>query len=82
MDGSILVKSVPSDSEGSQQAMKSGNYDLLTISAGEDVVSYHTIFRTQNDILIETVECSMWIVHRYQPEALLWLIKRIHQLEV
>jgi basic amino acid/polyamine antiporter, APA family len=77
----IQVRPAPSASEGIQQAVKAGNYDLLMIGAGGDVFSYHTIFGTLNDILIETVDCSVLIVRHYQPEAVLWLNKRIHQLE-
>ncbi|MBW6467452.1 MAG: amino acid permease [Brevefilum sp.] len=77
----IQVRPAPSASEGIQQAVKTGNYDLLMIGAGGDVFSYHTIFGTLNDILIETVDCSVLIVRHYQPEAVLWLNKRIHQLE-
>jgi nucleotide-binding universal stress UspA family protein len=77
----IQVRPAPSASEGIQQAVKAGNYDLLIIGAGGDVFSYHTIFGTLNDFLIETVDCSVLIVRHYQPEAVLWLNKRIHQLE-
>ena len=77
----VQVRPAPSANEGIQQAVKAGNYDLLVIGAGGDVFSYHTIFGTLNDILIETVGCSVLIVRHYQPEAVLWLNKRIHQLE-
>jgi hypothetical protein len=40
------------------------------------------LFGTLDDILVETVTCSMLIVRHYQPEAVVWLNKRIHQLEV
>ena len=79
---SIQVKPAPSASEGISTIIQSGNYDLLIIGAGGDVFSYHTLFGTLDDILVETVSCSMLIVRHYQPEAVVWLNKRLHQLEV
>jgi basic amino acid/polyamine antiporter, APA family len=78
----IQVKPAPSASEGILTTIQSGGYDLLIIGAGGDVFSYHTLFGTLDDILVETVTCSMLIVRHYQPEAVVWLNKRLHQLEV
>lgn len=78
----IHVKPAPSISEGIQREIQAGNYDLLIIGAGGDVFSYHTLFGSLDDILVETVTCSMLIARHYQPEAVVWLNKRIHQLEV
>jgi amino acid transporter len=78
----VLIKPTPSISEGIQQVVEQGHYDLLIIGAGGDVFSYRSLFGTLNDILIDTLGCSMLIVRHYQPEAVVWLNKRIHQLEV
>jgi basic amino acid/polyamine antiporter, APA family len=78
----IRVRPAASASEGIQQEIKAGQYDLLIIGAGGDVFTYRTLFGTLNDILVDTVACSMLIVRHYQPEAVVWLNKRIHQLEV
>ena len=78
----IQVKPTPSVSEGISAKIQSDDYDLLIIGAGGDVFSYRTLFGKLNDILIESVDCSMLIVRHYQPEAVVWLNKRIHQLEV
>jgi hypothetical protein len=62
--------------------VKAGQYDLLIIGTGGDVFSFRSLFGVLNDILIDTVDCSMLIVRHYQPEAVIWLNKRIHQIEV
>ncbi len=78
----ISVRPAPSVSEGIQQTVQVGHYDLLIIGAGGDVFSHRSLFGLLNDILIETVDCSMLIARHYQPEAVTWLNKRIHQVEV
>jgi amino acid transporter/nucleotide-binding universal stress UspA family protein len=78
----ISVKPAPSASVGIQQVVQAGHYDLMIIGAGGDVFSYRSLFGTLNDILIDSVNCSMLIARHYQPEAVVWLNKRIHQLEV
>lgn len=78
----ICVKPAPSVSEGIRQAVQAGHFDLMIIGAGGDVFSHRNLFGTLNDLLIDTVDCSMLIVRHYQPEAVVWLNKRIHQLEV
>ena len=78
----ISVKSAPAVSEGIQQTVQAGHYDLLIIGAGGEVFSYRSLFGTLNDILIDSIDCSMLIARHYQPEALIWLNKRIHQIEV
>jgi hypothetical protein len=54
----------------------------LHIGAGGDAFSHRSLFGLLNDILIETVDCSTLIVRHYQPEAVTWLNKCIHQVEV
>ena len=66
----------------SSRPCRVGHYDLLIIGAGGDVFSHRSLFGLLNDILIETVDCSMLIARHYQPEAVTWLNKRIHQVEV
>jgi len=78
----IQVKPAASVSEGIRQAVEARHYNLMIIGAGGDVFSHRTLFGALNDILIDTVDCSMVIVRHYQPEAVVWLNKRIHQLEV
>jgi amino acid transporter len=77
----VKVQPAPSVSEGILREIEAGDYDLLIIGAGGDVFSYRSLFGTLNDILIDSVNCSMLIVRHYQPEAVVWLNKRIHQLE-
>jgi len=77
----LSVRPALSVSVGIQQAVQAGQFDLLIIGAGGDVFSHRTLFGTLDDILIDAVECSMLIVRHYQPEAVVWLNKRIHQLE-
>ncbi len=78
----IQAKPTPSVSEGIQQEIIAGKYDLLIIGAGGDVFSHRSLFGPLNDRLMETVGCSMLIVRHYQPETVVWLNKRIHYLEV
>lgn len=77
----IQVKPALSASEGIQKEIQDGGYDLVIIGAGGDVFSYQTIFGELDDILVESVSCSMLIARHYQPEAAMWLNKRIHRLE-
>lgn len=78
----VQTRSTPSVSEGIQEEIISGQYDLLIIGAGGDVFSHRSLFGALNDRLMETVGCSMLIVRHYQPETVVWLNKRIHHLEV
>jgi len=82
--GWMEVKVVPAStvSEGIFAEVKAGDYDLMIIGAGIEVFSHRYLFGALDDALIEAVDCSMLIVRRYQPEAALWLSRRIRQLEV
>ncbi len=77
----IRVAAASSVSEGIQHEIKAGQYDLLIIGAGGDVFSHRSLFGPVNDILIDTIDCSILIARHYQPEAVVWLNKRIHRLE-
>ncbi len=77
----IQVKPAQSASDGIQKEVRDGEYDLLMIGAGGDMFSYQTIFGELDDILVESVDCSMLIARHYQPEAAMWLNKRVHRLE-
>lgn len=56
-------------------------YDLMIIGAAEEVFSANTLFGKLNDALIDAVPCSMLIVRRYQPEAVLWLRHQMKRME-
>ncbi len=78
----LKVRTAPSASQGIYKEVKENRYDLMILGAGSEVFSHHYLFGALADILIEEVECSMLIVRRFQPEAAIWLQKRIRRLEV
>lgn len=77
----IKIKTAYSVHEGIQKEINKSGYDFLIIGAGGDVSSFQTVFGDLDDILVESVTCSMLIARHYQPEAALWLNERIHRLE-
>jgi amino acid transporter/nucleotide-binding universal stress UspA family protein len=77
----IKVKPASSVSEGIYQEAEAGQYDLMIIGAGSEVLSHRYLFGAVNDALIEEVTCSMLIVRKYQPEAAIWIRNRIRTLE-
>ncbi len=78
---SLKIEPASSVNSGIHHAVKKYHHDLVIIGAGEDVFSFSTIFGTLDDILIETLDCAMLIVRHYQPEAALWINKRMHKIE-
>jgi len=78
----LKVRTAPSASQGIYKEVKENRYDLMILGAGSEVFSHHYLFGALADILIEEVDCSMLIVRRFQPEAAIWLQKRIRRLEV
>ncbi len=78
----LKVRTAPSASQGIYKEVKENSYDLMILGAGSEVFSHHYLFGALADILIEEVDCSMLIVRRFQPEAAIWLQKRIRRLEV
>jgi amino acid transporter/nucleotide-binding universal stress UspA family protein len=67
--------------EGIVQATKQNHYDLVIIGASGEVFSHKYLFGRINDELIDTVDCSLLIVRRYQPEALAWLRQQVKSIE-
>jgi nucleotide-binding universal stress UspA family protein len=68
-------------SEGIIKTVEQGHYDLIVIGAGVETISQRFLFGALNDQLIEDVNCSMLIVRRYLPEAIIWLNNRLKRLE-
>lgn len=75
------VKAAKNVLDGIVAETKRVPYDLMIISAAEEVFSANYIFGKLNDALIDEVNCSMLIVRRYQPDTALWIRHRIKQIE-
>ena len=77
----IEILRADSVAAGIVQATRQARYDLVIIGASGEVFSHHYLFGRINDELIDTVDCSMLIVRRYQPEALAWLHQQVKSIE-
>ena len=67
--------------EGIVQETRQNRYDLVIIGASGEVFSHKYLYGRINDELIDTVDCSLLIVRRYQPEALAWLRQQVKSIE-
>ena len=77
----IKVLVVESVADGILREAQEGQYDLLIMGAGEEVLSPDRMLGKLNDYLIEEVPCSMLVVRRYQGVGRLWLSKQIKRIE-
>jgi amino acid transporter/nucleotide-binding universal stress UspA family protein len=67
--------------EGIVQETRQNRYDLVIIGASGEVFSHKYLFGRINDELIDTIDSSLLIVRRYQPEALAWLRQQVKSIE-